>query len=178
MTFLFLVQNLSLFFSFCFSVGFQNLMFIRKSKSPYVGRFYFLGAWGLFLIKKLTIFWGFFRKCRMAAQPPTCERASAPRPQTVGKSLFQFRNRAREKKTAAKPPAERSEAKKVPSEARLIKYISTYTCNTIEKTAAKPPTERSEANKVPSEARLIKYLQNEYNRHFLFLGLKAHTYMG
>ena len=49
----------------------------------------------------------------MAAQPPTCERASAPRPQTVGKSLFQFRNRAREKKTAANPPAERSEANKV-----------------------------------------------------------------
>ena len=76
---------------------------------------------------------------------------SAPRPQTVGKSLFQFRNRAREKKTAAKPPAERSEANKVPSEARLINYISTYTCNTIEKTAAKPPAERSEANKVPFE---------------------------
>ena len=41
---------------------------------------------------------------------------------------------------------------------RRIKYISTYTCNTIEKTAAKPPTERSEANKIPNEARLIKYL--------------------
>ena len=46
----------------------------------------------------------------------------------------------------------------MPSEARLIKYISTYTCNTIKKTAAKPPAERSEANKVPSEARLIKYI--------------------
>ena len=30
---------------------------------------------------------------------------------------------------------------------RRIKYISTYTCNTIKKMAAKPPTERSEANK-------------------------------
>ena len=46
----------------------------------------------------------------------------------------------------------------MPSEARLIRYISTYTCNTIKKTAAKPPAERSEANKVPSEARLIKYI--------------------
>ena len=32
------------------------------------------------------------------------------------------------KKTAAKLPAEQSEAIKVPIEARLIKYISTYTC--------------------------------------------------
>ena len=39
----------------------------------------------------------------------------------------------------------------VPSEARLIKYISTYTCKTIKSTAAKPPIERSEANKVTSE---------------------------
>ena len=31
---------------------------------------------------------------------------------------------------------------------RIIKYISTYTCNTTKKTAAKPPAERSEANKV------------------------------
>ena len=56
----------------------------------------------------------------------------APRPQTVGKSLFQFRNRAREKKTAAKPPAERSEANKI--------CIYLYT-------AAEPPAERSEANR-------------------------------
>ena len=41
---------------------------------------------------------------------------------------------------------------------RLIKYISTYTCNTIKKTGAKPPAERSEANKVPTEAKLIKYI--------------------
>ena len=46
---------------------------------------------------------------------------------------------------SVKPPAERSEASNVPSEARLIKYISTYT---IKKTVAKPPAERSEANKV------------------------------
>ena len=59
---------------------------------------------------------------------------------------------------SAKLPAERSEANIVPSEARLIKYISTYTCNTIKKTAAKPPAERSESNKVPSEAGLIKYI--------------------
>merc|ERR1711895_421154 len=76
--------------------------------------------------KKMTIFWVFlenagWRRSRLVSAP------SAPRPQTVGKSLFQFRNRAREKKTAAKPPAERSEANKVPSEARLINYISTYT---------------------------------------------------
>ena len=64
---------------------------------------------------------------------------------------------------AAKPPTERSEANKVPSkarlikiylyirqrshrpsEARLIKCISTYTCNTIKSTAAKPLIERSE----------------------------------
>ena len=60
---------------------------------------------------------------------------------------------------SAKPLAERSEANKVPSEARLIKYISTYTCNTIKKTAAKPPAERSEANKVPSAARLPERVQ-------------------
>ena len=48
----------------------------------------------------------------------------------------------------AKPPTEQSEANKLPSEARLIKYISTYTCNTIKNTVAKSPTERSEANKV------------------------------
>ena len=41
---------------------------------------------------------------------------------------------------------------------RRIKYISTYTCNTIKKMAAKPPVEQSEANKVPSKARLIKYV--------------------
>ena len=45
-----------------------------------------------------------------------------------------------------------------PSEARLIKCISTYTCNTIKKTAEKPPTERSEAHKVTSEASLIYFL--------------------
>ena len=45
-----------------------------------------------------------------------------------------------------------------PSEARLIKCISTYTCNTIKKMAAKPPNERSEANKVASEARLMKFI--------------------
>ena len=59
---------------------------------------------------------------------------------------------------SAKPPAEQSEANKVPSEASLIKYISTYTCNTIKKTAVKPPAERSEGNKVPSEVRLINYI--------------------
>ena len=32
----------------------------------------------------------------------------------------------------------------MPSEARLIKCISTYTCNTIKSTAAKPLIERSE----------------------------------
>ena len=122
---------MSFFFSFCFSSGFQNLMFIRKSKSPYVGRFYFLRAWGLFLSKKMTIFWVFLENVGWRRSRQLVSAPSAPRPQTVGKSLFQFRNRAREKKTAAKPPAERSEANKVPSEARLIKYISTYTCNTI-----------------------------------------------
>ena len=59
---------------------------------------------------------------------------------------------------SAKSPAERSQANKVPSEARLIKCISTYACNTIKKTTAKPPAERSKANKVPSEAWLIKYI--------------------
>ena len=59
---------------------------------------------------------------------------------------------------SAKSPAERSQANKVPSEAKLIKYISTYTCNTIKKTTAKPPAERSGANKVPCEARLINYI--------------------
>ena len=62
------------------------------------------------------------------------------------------------KKTAAKPPAEGSEANKVPSEARLMKYISTYACNTIQKTVAKPPIERSETNKLASEPRLMKYI--------------------
>ena len=45
--------------------------------------------------------------------------------------LIPPRNSAKQKpkevQSAAKPPAERSEANKVPSEARIIKYISTYT---------------------------------------------------
>ena len=38
---------------------------------------------------------------------------------------------------------------KCSSEARLNKYISTYTCNTRKKTAAKPPAERSKAILAP-----------------------------
>ena len=36
--------------------------------------FIFCGLGGSFWVKKWQFF-GFFRKCRMAAQPPTCERA-------------------------------------------------------------------------------------------------------
>ena len=51
------------------------------------------------------------------------------------------------KKTAAKPPAERSAANKVLSEARLIKYYLIIHVTKIRKTETKPPADRSEAHK-------------------------------
>ena len=98
---------------FCFSLGFQNLMFksVLQCSSYFVGIYLFFGL-------KVHFFRG-------VGGINFCSFDGI----TIGRCVHHFfilKVWFPIKKTAAKPPAERSEANKVPCEARLIKYISTY----------------------------------------------------